>query len=80
MPLGTAADHLRRNAYGDLLRRLGANGQSDGCVKPRKLLLGIPRRKQSFACQRYFVVASDTADVRRARFQRLLDDLIIRAS
>ena len=71
-------DHLRRDADGDLLRRLGQDGKADGRVNAVDLRLGKAVAAQTLARLGDLAAAADAADIGRVASEHLREDLIIR--
>ena len=70
-------DHLGGDAHRDLLRRLGLDGQADGHVHLRDLLVGKARLGELGAHERGLLGASEASQVRRMARQRLHHDLAV---
>ena len=70
--LRAVADHLGRDADGDLLRRFSQDRQTDGRVNAVDVLLREARRGEPFTRERDLLPAADAADVGCRRAKHLL--------
>ncbi|CAN3973892.1 Putative osmoprotectant uptake system permease protein yehW, partial [Dysosmobacter welbionis] len=71
-------DHLCGHGHGNLLRRLGADGQTDGSVKAGVLLVCEPRRQQPLPAQGQLPLGANAAQVFGAAAQHLSQHLVVR--